>query len=185
MEEGILDVEQMDRSVPREGEGEDGVNGGELDVGAEGLVVVHSGALGEAPKDPMGLVAVERAVQGQLVVKEPLASDPKRHSNKKCRGILYSGANFIKTKRQKREGRVQEDCTNKERIEKERVKPIQTYLGEKKLGRGGKDRPPGIILRRDRNMVPAEKIPEPWPPITSGSSPPTLQRPNRRVARRT
>jgi hypothetical protein len=30
-----------------------------------------------------------------------------------------------------------------------------------KLGRGGKDHPPGIILRRDRNMVPAEKIPEP------------------------
>jgi hypothetical protein len=34
---------------------------------------------------------------------------------------------------------------------------------ENKLGRGGKDRPPGIILR-DRNRVPAEKIPEPWPP---------------------
>jgi hypothetical protein len=38
-----------------------------------------------------------------------------------------------------------------------------------KLGRGGQDRPPGIILRRDRNMVPAEKIPESWPPITNGS----------------
>jgi hypothetical protein len=29
--------------------------------------------------------------------------------------------------------------------------PIHT----KKLGQGGKDSPPGIILRRDRNMVPA------------------------------
>jgi hypothetical protein len=56
---------------------------------------------------------------------------------------------------------------------------------KKKLTRGGKDRPPVIILRRDRNMVPAEKIPEPWPPITSGPSTPTLQRPSRRVARRT
>jgi hypothetical protein len=40
---------------------------------------------------------------------------------------------------------------------------------QKKLGRGGEDRPPGIILRRDRNMVPAKKIPEPSPP-----PPPTL-----------
>jgi hypothetical protein len=31
----------------------------------------------------------------------------------------------------------------------------------KKLSRGGKDLPPGIILRRDRNMVPAEKTSEP------------------------
>jgi hypothetical protein len=37
----------------------------------------------------------------------------------------------------------------------------------KKLGREAKDRPPGIILRRDRNMVPTEKTPEPWPPITN------------------
>jgi hypothetical protein len=32
---------------------------------------------------------------------------------------------------------------------------------KQKLGQGRKDRPPGILLRRDRNMVPAEKIPEP------------------------
>jgi hypothetical protein len=38
----------------------------------------------------------------------------------------------------------------------------------KKLDRGGKDRPPGIILRRDQNMVPAKKIPEPWPPSLAG-----------------
>jgi hypothetical protein len=43
MEEGILDIELMDRLVAGEGEGEDGVNSGELDDGAEGLVVVHSG----------------------------------------------------------------------------------------------------------------------------------------------
>jgi hypothetical protein len=40
LEEGILDVELMDRPVP----GEDGSNDGELDDRAEGLVVVHSGA---------------------------------------------------------------------------------------------------------------------------------------------
>jgi hypothetical protein len=56
--EDILDVELMDRPVLEEGEGEDGSNGGELDDGSEGLVVVHSGALGEASKDPTGLVVV-------------------------------------------------------------------------------------------------------------------------------
>jgi hypothetical protein len=72
LEEGILDAELMDRPVPGEGEGEDGANGGELDDEAEGLVVVHSGALGEASKDPTSLIAVEGAVRGQLVEKEPL-----------------------------------------------------------------------------------------------------------------
>jgi hypothetical protein len=75
MEESVLDVELMDHPIPGEGEGEDGVNGGELDDGAEGLVIVHSRALGEAPKDPAGLVVVEGAVRGQLVAKEPLVSD--------------------------------------------------------------------------------------------------------------
>jgi hypothetical protein len=69
MEEGILDVELMDRPVAGEGEGESGADSGEFDDGAEGLVVVYSGALGEAPKDPTGLVAVEGAVRGQLVAK--------------------------------------------------------------------------------------------------------------------
>jgi hypothetical protein len=69
VEEGILDVKLMDRPVPGEGEGEYGANSGELDDGAEGLVVVHSGALGEAPKDLTGLVAVEGAVRGKLVAE--------------------------------------------------------------------------------------------------------------------
>jgi hypothetical protein len=49
----------MDRLVSGEGEGENGSNSGELDDGAEGLVIVHSKALSEAPKDPTGLVAIE------------------------------------------------------------------------------------------------------------------------------
>jgi hypothetical protein len=75
MKEGVLDVELVDRRVPGEGEGEDGADGGELDDGAEGLIVVHAGALGEAPKNPVGLVAVEGAIRSQLVAKEPLVSD--------------------------------------------------------------------------------------------------------------
>jgi hypothetical protein len=69
MEEGILDVELMDRLVAGEGEGEDDADSGEFDDGAEGLVVFYSGALGEAPKDPTSLVAVEGAVRGQRVAK--------------------------------------------------------------------------------------------------------------------
>jgi hypothetical protein len=75
VEEGILDIELMNRAVPGAGEGENDPNGRELDDGAEGLVVVDFGALGEAPKDPTGLVVVERAIQGQLVAKNPLAGD--------------------------------------------------------------------------------------------------------------
>jgi hypothetical protein len=75
VEEGILDVELMDHLVSGEGEGENGLNGSKLDNEAEGIVVVHSGALGETPKDPTGLVAVEGAVRGQLVAKEPLVGD--------------------------------------------------------------------------------------------------------------
>jgi hypothetical protein len=69
VEEGILDVELMDRLVPGEGEGVVGADSGELDDGVEDLVVVHSGASGEAPKDPTSLVAVEGAVRGKLVAK--------------------------------------------------------------------------------------------------------------------
>jgi hypothetical protein len=75
MEEGILDVELMDPPVPGEDEGEDGTNGGELDDGAKGLVVVHAGALGEASKDPTGLIAVEGASRCQFVAEKPLAGD--------------------------------------------------------------------------------------------------------------
>jgi hypothetical protein len=52
MEEGILDVELMDRPIPREGEGENSSNGGKPDDGAKGVVVVHSKALSEALKGP-------------------------------------------------------------------------------------------------------------------------------------
>jgi hypothetical protein len=38
MEEGIIDVELMDRLVPREGEGEEDSHGGKLDNGAKGLI---------------------------------------------------------------------------------------------------------------------------------------------------
>jgi hypothetical protein len=75
MKEGVLDVELVDRPVPGEGEGEDSVDGGELDDEAESLIVVHAGSLGETPKNLASLVAVEGAIRSQFVVKKPLASD--------------------------------------------------------------------------------------------------------------
>jgi hypothetical protein len=59
----------------REGKGENGPNGGELDDGAEGLAVVNSESLGKAPKDPTSLVAVEGGIRGQLMAKNALVSD--------------------------------------------------------------------------------------------------------------
>lgn len=38
----------------------------------------------------------------------------------------------------------------------------------KKTRSGGKDHSPGIILKKDRNMVPTEKISKPWPPSLVG-----------------
>jgi hypothetical protein len=55
MEQGILDIELMNRLVPGESESENGPSGGELDDGTKGFIVVDSRALGEAPKDPTGL----------------------------------------------------------------------------------------------------------------------------------
>jgi hypothetical protein len=66
MKKGILHIQLM------EGEGEDGPNSSELDDGGEGLIVVYSRALSEASKDPTSLVAVERAIRGELVPEDPL-----------------------------------------------------------------------------------------------------------------
>jgi hypothetical protein len=55
VEEGIFDIEPMNRPVPGEGKGENNPNGGELDDGVEGLVVVDSGTLGEARRTQRAL----------------------------------------------------------------------------------------------------------------------------------
>jgi hypothetical protein len=44
--------------VSGEGEGEDGPNDGGLNDRTEGLVIVHSMALSETPKDPTSLIPI-------------------------------------------------------------------------------------------------------------------------------
>jgi hypothetical protein len=55
--------------ISGEGVGEDSPDGGGLDVGAEGFVIVHSGMLSETSKDPTGLVPIYGAVRRELVVE--------------------------------------------------------------------------------------------------------------------
>jgi hypothetical protein len=58
MEEGVLNVELMNRLVPGVSQGENGANCGWFDDRAECLVVIHAGPLGEATKDPTGLISL-------------------------------------------------------------------------------------------------------------------------------
>lgn len=75
MMEAILDVQLVDRPIPREGKGEDGPNGGSLDDRTEGIVVVHSGVLSEALKDPTGFVAIQSTISLEFMMEDPLVGD--------------------------------------------------------------------------------------------------------------
>jgi hypothetical protein len=75
MKGDILDVQLVDRPVPREGKEEDGPNNGRLDDRAKGLIVVHSVALSEAPKDPTSLVLIQSTIALELVIENPHAGD--------------------------------------------------------------------------------------------------------------
>jgi hypothetical protein len=68
VEEGVLDVELVHGPTPRDSQSQHSPDGGRLDDGAEGLIVVHPGALSEAPEDPMSLVPVKRAIIHLLVM---------------------------------------------------------------------------------------------------------------------
>jgi hypothetical protein len=56
-------------------QGEQSADRGRLDHQAEGLIVVDAGLLGEAVKNPVSLVPVQRAVGIELVLKNPLIGD--------------------------------------------------------------------------------------------------------------
>lgn len=75
MEKVILDVQLVDHPVLGEGKGENSLNDDKLDDRTKGIVVVHSGALSEASKNPTSLAAIDRAVRGELVLEDPLVGN--------------------------------------------------------------------------------------------------------------
>jgi hypothetical protein len=84
MEECVLDVELVHGSTPRDSQSQHRPNGGRLDDRAEGLIVVHPGALSEPPEDPTSLVLFKRAIHLEFVFEDPLAGDdigPRRPRN--------------------------------------------------------------------------------------------------------
>jgi hypothetical protein len=58
MEEGVLDVELVHGPTPGDRQSQHSPDGGRLDDGAEGLIVVHPRALSEPSKDTTSLIPV-------------------------------------------------------------------------------------------------------------------------------
>ena len=69
MKKSILHVQLVNRPVARDGDAEDGPDGGRLDDRAESLVVVDAVALGEATNHPTRLVTGKGAVEWYLCLK--------------------------------------------------------------------------------------------------------------------
>jgi hypothetical protein len=75
MEEDILHIELLNRSVMGDSSGKHRAHGGRFHNRTESLIVVDSGALSETPKDPASLVAIKGPVSAELVRKNLFASD--------------------------------------------------------------------------------------------------------------
>jgi hypothetical protein len=65
----------MNRLGAGDDQGEHGADHGRLDHRAKGLIVVDAGSLGEAMNDPGSLVPLQRAVEVELMLKNPFAGD--------------------------------------------------------------------------------------------------------------
>jgi hypothetical protein len=75
VEKDVLHIELLNRSSARCGESEHRADDGWFYNWAESLIVVHPGALSEAPENPMSLVAVESPIREELVCEDPLVGD--------------------------------------------------------------------------------------------------------------
>jgi hypothetical protein len=75
MEEDVLYIELLNRPGVRCDESEHRADGGRFHNWAESLVVVHLGALSEAPENPASLVAVESPIGEELMCEDPVAGD--------------------------------------------------------------------------------------------------------------
>jgi hypothetical protein len=75
MEEGVLHIKLVDRPILGVSQSKDSADSSWLDDGAESLVVINSGVLGEPTKDLASFVSIQRAVGVELVLEYPLPSD--------------------------------------------------------------------------------------------------------------
>lgn len=75
MEKNILDIELVNRPLVGQCQGENSADCRGLDNGAESLVIVKSGPLCKAVKNPVSLIPIKRAIRTKLVMINPLASD--------------------------------------------------------------------------------------------------------------
>jgi hypothetical protein len=67
MEKSVLHVELLNRPVTGNSNGEHRAHGGRFHNRAERLIIVHTGALSETPKDLTSLVAIEEAARSLWV----------------------------------------------------------------------------------------------------------------------
>jgi len=75
MEKSILDIKLMNRPIPGMSYGEDCAYSGRLDNGAESFIVVDTGTLSEAAKDPTSLLTVQRAISMKFMFENPFSGD--------------------------------------------------------------------------------------------------------------
>jgi hypothetical protein len=94
VEEGVLDDELVHEPTLGDSQSQHSPDGGRLDYGVEGVIVVHPETLSEPLEDLTSLVPVERAVRLELVVEDPFASDeigPMRTRNQVPRAVRQQG----------------------------------------------------------------------------------------------
>jgi hypothetical protein len=94
MEEGVLDVELVHGSTSGDSQSQHSSDGGSLNDGVDGLVVVHPEALSEPPEDPMSLEPVKRDIHLELVLEDSLANDdivPRRPRNQVSHVVRQQG----------------------------------------------------------------------------------------------
>jgi hypothetical protein len=93
-EEGVLDVELVHEPTLGDSQSQHSPDGGRLDDGAEGLIVVHPGALSEALEDPTSFISIKRAIRLELVLENPLTGDDiglRRSRNQVPRAVRQHG----------------------------------------------------------------------------------------------
>jgi hypothetical protein len=75
LKKSILDVKLMNRPIPGVSYSEDCADSGRFDNGTESFIVVNTGALSEAAKNPTSLVSIQRAISMKFMFEDPFSGD--------------------------------------------------------------------------------------------------------------